>query len=122
MRSADDTIRFLADENFDRQIVDELRRKRPLLDIQTAVEAGILGFADPLVLAHAAEHERILLSHDVHTMPGHLADFITAGANSPGVFLVPQLLPIGRAIADILLIWEASQPNEWRNLATRLPL
>jgi len=115
-------IRFLADENFNEEIVAGLRLKQPQMDIQTAAEAGILGRLDPLVLAYAAERNRILLSHDVRTMPAHFEAFLAGGRHCPGVFLIAQSLPIGRAINEILLIWEASPPEEWRDQCTHLPL
>jgi len=41
------------------------------MDIMTAVDAGTLGLPDPNVLAVASRLDRILLSYDTHTMPGH---------------------------------------------------
>lgn len=113
---------FLADENFNRRIVSELRRKRPGIDIVTIGEAGKLGMADPLVLEFAAEQGRVLLSHDTSTMPGHLDTFLLSGRQSPGVVLVPQGLPIGSALEDLLLIVDAGTLRELVNLCTRLPL
>ena len=40
----------------------------------------------------------------------------------PGVLLVPQLLLIGRAIDDLLLIAECSNESEYEGLILRLPL
>lgn len=117
-----DPIQFLADENFDLRIVAGLRRKRPHIDILTAAEAGTLGLPDPRVLAYAAEHHRILLSHDVKTMPAHFDAFLAGGQHSPGLLLSSQALPTGQVIDDVLLIWEASGPEEWRDLWTHLPL
>ena len=34
---------------------------------------------------------------------------------SPGVLLVRQDLPVGEAIETLLLIWEASEADEWVN-------
>ncbi|HEY7358612.1 MAG TPA: DUF5615 family PIN-like protein [Ktedonobacterales bacterium] len=115
-------IRFLADENFDVRIVVGLRSKHSQIDIQTAREAGILGLHDPLVLTHAAAHNQILLSHDLKTIPGHLKTFLASGNQSPGIFLLAQTFPIGQAITELLMIWEASSPEEWQNQCTRLPL
>jgi hypothetical protein len=42
--------RFLADENFNLDIVAGLRRAKPAIDILTAPEAGILHWLDPDVL------------------------------------------------------------------------
>lgn len=115
-------IRFLADENFRMEIVSALRHKQPMLAILTVQEAGIRGSADPLVLAFAAEHGRILLTHDKRTVPNHLDALLVEGNHSPGVIYVPQDMPIGQAVEDLQLIAEASAPEEWRDLFSRLPL
>ena len=112
--------RYLADENSNLAILVGLRRKYPDIDVQTAVEAGLLGQADPVVLAYAADHVRILLSHDVHTMQGHLDAFLAAGRHSPGILLIDQHAPIGRAIDYLGLVWGASELEEWRDLAAHL--
>jgi hypothetical protein len=71
-----------------------------------------------MVLACAADEGRILISHDFETMPGHFRQF-TQRRRSPGVLLVRQDLPVGEAIETLLLIWEASEADEW---VTRLCL
>jgi hypothetical protein len=113
-------IRYLTDENFNGDIVAGLRRKYPEIDIESAVEANLLGLADPLVLAYAADTERLVLSHDARTMPRHLAEFLRTGRHSPGVLLIAQEAPIGPAIEYLALIWGASELEEWRDLATYL--
>jgi hypothetical protein len=119
---AHNRVRFLTDENVDVVIVQGLRLRRSQIDIITAVQAGILGLPDPSVLAYAAEHDRILVSHDKRTMPGHFATFLMEGNQSPGVMLISRRLTIGQAIEALLLIWEASNQGEWRNLIAHLPL
>jgi len=69
---------------------------------------------DPEVLALAADEGRILVSHDSQTMPKHFRQF-TEVRHSPGLFLVSQDLPVGRAVESLLLICEASEPDEWAN-------
>lgn len=115
-------VRFLADENFDYVIVQGLRLRQPQVDILTAPQAGILGFPDPAVLAYAAEQNRILITHDKRTMPDHFATFLAEGNQSPGIMLIARKVAIGQAIDALLLVWEASSHEEWRNLITRLPL
>ena len=58
-----------------------------------------------MVLGLAADQDRILVSHDFHTMPRHFADFAQARGSSPGVFLIPQCLPVREAIEELVLIW-----------------
>ena len=118
-------IRFLADHNFRDAIVTSLRNKRPLIDFITARDARIHLLPDPQVLAYAREHGRLLLTHDKRTMPAYLDDLLRAlpsGEHSPGGFVVPQKMATGKAINDLLLIWEASEPDEWQDRLTFLPL
>lgn len=77
---------------------------------------------DPEVLALAAEQQRVLVSHDVGTMPAHFRGFRNAGKQSAGVFLIPQTLDVGTAIDELLLIWIASEAAEWENRLEWLPL
>lgn len=64
----------------------------------------------------------MLVSRDKKTMPGYFYDFLLARNESPGLILIDQLTPIGLAIDSLLLAWEASGPDDHRNLTTYLPL
>jgi hypothetical protein len=46
-------------------------RREPSLDFLTAQAAGLRALKDLDVLALAAEQQRVLISHDVGTMPAH---------------------------------------------------
>ena len=92
------------------------------MDFLPANEANLEGVADPEVLALATEQDRILVSHDFQTMPRHFGDFLQARGSSPGVILVPQYLPIGEAIEELVLNWGASDAEEWENRILRIPL
>ncbi len=72
------------------------------------------------MLKIAAEQERILVTHDFKTMPRHFGDFLLTNGASPGVFLVRQELPIGSVVDEILLIWAASDAEEWANRIVRI--
>jgi hypothetical protein len=113
-------IRFPADADLNKAIVNGVLRREPSVDFQTAQAAGLRGMNDPAVLALAAE--RVLVSHDVGTMPTHFRAFSTAGERSSGVFLIPQSLDIATAIEELLLIWLASDASEWENRLVWLPL
>ena len=124
-RIQSESPRFLTDENFNLLIVTGLLDVRPRMDILTLQAAGMLHTPDPLVLAYASEQDRILLSHDLRTMPQHFADFfagLPANRHSPGVILIPQKTPVGAAIQWLLEIWEASRHDEWRDRLTYLPM
>jgi hypothetical protein len=93
----------------------------PAINFQTAHEAGLHGLDDQSVPAHAAREGRILVSHDRRTMPSHFASFM-ATRMSAGVILISQYLPIMQAVEDLMLIWEASEAEEWVNRLDSLPL
>jgi predicted nuclease of predicted toxin-antitoxin system len=57
--------RFLADENFNNQIVRGILRQSPNIDIMRIQDVDLSGADDPTVLAWAAQEGRIVLTHDV---------------------------------------------------------
>jgi hypothetical protein len=116
------TLRFLADENFDRDIVRGLLQQRPDLDVVRGQEVGRSSAPDPAVLEWAAQEGRVLLTHDRDTLPGHAYDRVRSGQPVTGVIEVPQSLPLGRAIEDMLLVAECSREDELRDRIEYLPL
>jgi len=55
-------------------------------------------------------------------MPQHFGDFLLSSGSSPGVLLVPQYLPIGEAIEELVLIWSASSAADRADRILRIPL
>jgi hypothetical protein len=115
-------LRLLADENFNRSIVRGLLRSAPGLDIVLAQDAGLTGTPDPDVLEWAAAAGRLLLTHDIRTMPGFVKVRVEAGLPVPGVIEVAGTCPIGRAIEEVLLVALCSTEGEWANQIVRVPL
>src|SRR5216684_6447051 len=114
-------VRFLADASLHHAIVRGCRRREPAMDFLSANEAKLEGVPDPRVLAKAIEQDRILVTHDFKTMPQHFADFLQTHGSSPGVLLVSQHLPVADAIEELVLIWVATDSDEWRNRILRIP-
>ena|SRR5215472_3940301 len=115
-------IRFMADADLNDAIPRGCRRREPALDFRSANDANLEGLIDPDVLTLASAEDRILVSHDFQTMPRHFGDFLKARGSSPGMILVPQHMPIGEAMEELLLIWGASYSEEWRDRWRALPL
>lgn len=115
-------ISFAADENFNGVILRGLQRRVAELDIVRVQDAGLSGAGDPAVLAWAAEQGRVLLTHDVRTMPGFARSRIEAKLPMPGLFVVPLHEPIGTMIEDLVLLAECSIPGEWTDQVCFLPL
>jgi hypothetical protein len=114
-------VRFQADADLDGRILRGLRRAAPEIDIRTSAEAGLAGLADPEVLQIAALSGRILVSQDRGTMPAHFARF-KASAPSAGVVLLREAIPIATAIEELVLIWSASEAEEWIGRLVWIPL
>jgi hypothetical protein len=102
-------------------IVQAAQRREPTLDFQTPHAASLLGVSDPDVLGCAAREGRPLVTHDFHDLPQHFATFIQEQTSS-GVLLVPQRLPVAAVVEDLLLIWAATEAEDWHNGLTSLPL
>jgi len=115
------SVRFQADADLSHVIVKATLRREPGIDFQTAQAAGLVGLRDPEVLALTARTGRILVTHDRKTMPTHFAAFIEHTSSS-GVIVIPQKLSVRAAVEDLLLIWTASEAEEWRNRIQVLPL
>ena len=62
------------------------------------------------------------VTHDVSTLAGHAFARVAAGQAMPGVFAVPSMLAVGRAIDDLLLLTECSHSGEWDGRVQYLPL
>lgn len=114
-------LRFLADADFNHDVVNGLLRREPGIDFRTAVGRELRGLSDPQVLALAASEGRCLVSHDRKTMPSAFAEFIM-DKSSPGVFIVSQKVDHLAAIESLLLVWSASEAEEWANRICGLPL
>jgi hypothetical protein len=114
-------IRFQADADFNQIVVSAIARQHPEIDFQTATAAGLAGLKDADVLALARRDSRVLITHDHSTMPRHFGEFIRVSA-SPGLIVVPQSLPIREVVDALILIWAATQPEEWVNRLAYLPI
>jgi hypothetical protein len=114
--------RFLADENFNNQIVRGVLRQSPNVDIVRIQDVSLSGADDPTVLAWAAQEGRIILTHDVATMTTFAYERIQAGLSMPGLFEVSRRVPVGLAIEEIILIAECSLEDEWEGQVRFLPL
>lgn len=117
-----DAVRFLADEDFDNDIVRGLLRRLPTLDIVRVQDVRLDGQPDPVILEWAATQGRVVLTHDVSTMTAHAYERVSRGTPMPGVFAVSQSLPIRQAIDDLCLIAQLSLPGEWEAQVRYLPL
>ncbi|MGH9943471.1 MAG: DUF5615 family PIN-like protein [Pyrinomonadaceae bacterium] len=115
-------LRFVVDEDFNNHIVRGVRHARPNIDLLRVQDAGFRTRPDIEVLEWAAPENRVLLTHDLETMPPQAYDRVRAGLPMPGVFIVEQSVSIGVAIEEILTLAECSAEGEWEGQVNYLPL
>lgn len=115
-------IRFLADENFNNEIIRGVKLRVPNAEITRIQDTTLAGEPDSFILEWAAQHNYIVLTHDVNTMRGYFYERVNANLPVPGLFLVHGLKPVGEVIDSLELILLASQEEEWQGKIRFLPL
>lgn len=117
-------IRFLFDEDTDPILIDALLRRAPDVDTLRTGEEGAppWGTLDPEVLLLAESQERMLVSNDKQTMPKHLADHFAAGRHTHGVALLRQGFALSALVEDLLILWSATEAEDWIDGTIYLPL
>lgn len=113
-------VRFQADNDLNKIIVKAALRREPMLDFQSAQAAQLDGVPDTEVLARAAAEGRVLVSHDMKTMPRHFAEFMQT-STSAGVLIAPQSLTLTDVVDDLLLLWMVDEAEDWVNRIRILP-
>jgi len=79
-----------------------------------------LGSDDPSILLWAERQGRIIISQDERTMPAHLANHLSRGHQSPGVFLTRHV-PIPEIVEFLVCAAYASEASEWENQVIFIP-
>lgn len=115
-------IRLLIDENFDQRIVRALRLRVPQINYVTVQQVGLRGVSDPDLLTFAASENRIIVTHDVNTMPRHASHRMRQARPMTGVIVVPEGLEIGPAVYDLEIIVECAAAGDLLNQIQYLPL
>lgn len=115
-------MRFLADENFNNQIIRGVLRRIPSAEFIRVQDTDLMGLPDPEVLAYAAEQNLIVLTHDIKTMRCFFYERIANNLPVSTLFLIQGDKPVGTVIDDLELILVASDPNEWEGQAHYIPL
>ena len=117
-------IRYLLDENVDPLFRTELLRHEPTLVVWRIGDPGAppTGTLDPDILLWCEENSFILVTNNRKSMPGHLQDHLAEGRHIPGIFELNPKVGIAETLQELLLIWGASDADEYQDLLIYLPL
>src|SRR5437870_235369 len=115
-------LRLLSDEDIPGAIVRGLRQRQASIDIVRVQEVALMNTPDPDVLEWAAREGRLVITRDRNTMTRFAYDRVSQGLPMPGVFVIPEDMPIGNAIKELDLIALASGPDDRRDQVIFLPL
>jgi predicted nuclease of predicted toxin-antitoxin system len=108
-------IRYQADNDLDHRIIDALMRLLPESQFKTAAEAGLhTGTPDSEVLRITADDNRVLVSHDLKTLPWHFGEFIEHSL-SPGVIIIRQEVTIRDAALWLQFFQVAGNHTDFLN-------
>jgi hypothetical protein len=99
-------------------IVVGARRREPATEFSRLRDLGLATRSDPEVLEFAAQESWILVSHDVNTMREVACIRLDAGLSIGGLLLIHQRTGVSSIIESLLLIWAASEAEEWDSSAT----
>jgi len=114
--------RFLADHDLNDYIVAGVLRLEPSVQFLRARELGLARASDDQVLQFAVANPLLVVSHDVTTMSDAAYKRLGQGLPLTGLFLVKQLTPVAAVIDSLVLIWSASELEEWGGRVQYLPL
>ena len=116
-------IGILFDENVPAKLFRAVRSRSPGRDVLRVGDesAPEYGSSDEQLLTWCEETDRILVTLDEATIPGHLMKHLAAGQSSPGVLMVRRAASLASVIQVLVLILEASHPDEWRDQIRYIP-
>ncbi|MGA2706327.1 MAG: DUF5615 family PIN-like protein [Isosphaeraceae bacterium] len=114
--------RFLADNDLNDAIAVGVLRREPAAEFARLRDLGLATRSDPEVLDFAARENWIVVSHDVNTMREAGSNRLAVGLPMNGLLLAHQRTPVSAIIESLLLIWAASEAEEWACQVEFLPL
>lgn len=114
--------RFLADHDLNEAIVNGALRLEPAIEFYRARDLGLSERPDDEVLDWAKANDPIVVSHDVNTMPAAAQRRLRANAGLAGLILIQQSNPVRESIEHLVLIWSATEADEWFGQICFLPL
>ncbi len=117
-------IQYLIDENMPSLYREQLLRHLPNLIVRTVGDSGVpaRGTLDPEIIVWCEKNSFLLITKNRRSMPFHLADHLSAGCHLPGILVLRRQADVGQVMADLVLIAEAADDNEYLDRISYVPL
>jgi hypothetical protein len=113
----------MADEDLDAEIIQGVRSRELAVDILDVKTAGLRETKDTALLGLAAQQGRISgHARSAHDDPAFFETAWPPASRIIRLFVVPQRSAIGEIVESLLLVWAASQAEEWHDNIVYLPL
>jgi hypothetical protein len=120
-------VAFLFDEHF------PVAAANAILGFESSICLRIVGTdpdappkrtPDPDLLRYAEEKGFAIVTFDKETMPAHADVHIANGHHTCGVFVFPKGYSLNAGIIadELVMIWDASTPDEWIDRTVFLPM
>jgi len=118
------SVRYLLDEHIDPRLRAQLIRQAPDIVVWMIGDPGAprYGTPDPDILLWCEANGFTLVTSNRRSMPGHLQAHLALGRHIPGILVLSPDLTIGAILEQLLLIWGASETEEYQDLLLYLPL
>lgn len=118
------SIKYLLDEHVDPRLRRAIEQHSPEIVVWRIGDPGAPAFqaSDPDILIWCEANGCILVTNNRSSMPVHLQDHLAAGRHVPGVFILHPDMGIGKTAEELALIWGASEPDEYFDRLTYLPV
>lgn len=117
------TVCYLVDESVPEQLMDALIQREPAIEISIVGQemAPPKGTSDPEVLLFAEKEKLALITLDKKSMARHVANHQAAGHQTWGIFNLRSGFSVLRYVKNLVLIWSASEAEDWRDRMEWLP-
>ena len=116
------SVRFLADRDLNDHIVAGISRREPAIEFLRVRALDRHTGSDSELLDYANREHLLVVSHDVNTMTAAASQRLRESQRIAGLLMVQQSMPVNEVIEALLLIWSATEQNDWRDQIVFLPL
>jgi hypothetical protein len=110
-------MKLLFDEHFSDDLAAAVRHGRPALKVSTVHERELDGLDDIPLLEILDEEKTVLVTRDVRTIRGALAERLSSGLTHGGVIFVPRSIRQSdekEMLRRLLKLLDATGGQDWR--------